>query len=345
MASTPTKNTISGKQVLFRLAVPILIVTAGLFIFLRVNSPRPDTETHTDHQAPVSVNPVVLDFDGEYPLPPEGIEVPEGMVYIPGGETEIGSEKGLPMEMPVFQVEVSPFLMDKHPVTVAQFSAFVEATGHVTQAESFGDSAVLDDVTKNWILLKGANWKYPLGPDQPPANENHPVTHVSWNDAVAYAAWAGKRLPSEIEWEHAARGAVNRRMDYAWGNVLHSDHEGEHHTHANTWEGNFPQFNTGEDGFLRTSPVGAFGASPIGLEDMGGNVWEWTDSWYRSYAERNQPYTETPQSERVQRGGSFLCNSSYCHGYRVSARSHSTPESSHFHVGFRTVKDVPVSGD
>ena len=327
-----------------RLLLPVVILAAGVLYFL-IKKPN-TTADQLSHQAheQEAVEPVILPFDGRYPDAPEGIAVPDGMVYIKGGETQIGSEDGLPMEQPVFSAQVAPFFMDAHPVTVAQFSAFVQATGHITQAEEYGDSAILDETTKNWTLLQGAYWKYPMGPGGEPAPSDHPVTHVSWNDAVAYAAWAGKRLPTEIEWEHAARGAVNQRMDYAWGNVLHSEHEGESHAHANTWEGTFPHFNTGEDGFIKTSPVGAYGASPIGLTDMGGNVWEWTDSWYRSYAERDQPFEATPQSERVQRGGSFLCHSSYCHGYRVSARSHSTPESSHFHVGFRTVKDIPNSG-
>lgn len=264
------------------------------------------------------------------------VTVPEGMIYVPGGTTVIGSEKGLPMEKPVFKTKVKPFLMDEHPVTVAQFREFIEATGYKTQAEDFGDAAVLNLETYQWMLLKGANWEYPLGPEGPKAEDNHPVTQVSWNDAVAYSVWKGRRLPTEFEWEHAARGAESAPQQYAWGDVLYADGKAR----ANTWEGTFPVFNSGEDGYIFTSPVGAFGKTPLGLTDMGGNVWEWTDSWYRSYSDRDESFTPDAQSERVQRGGSFLCNSGYCHGYRVSARSHSTPESALFHVGFRTVLDL-----
>lgn len=278
---------------------------------------------------------VILSFK-ENAQPPAGVVVPEGMVYIPGGKTQIGSEKGLPMEQPVFKTEVKPFLMDEHPVTVGQFREFVEATGYVTQAESFGDAAILNLETYEWMLLKGATWAYPMGENAPAAEDNHPVTQVSWNDAVAFAEWAGKRLPTEIEWEHAARGAESAPHQYAWGNVLYA----EGVAHANTWEGRFPVSNSGEDGYFFTSPVGEFGKTPLGLTDMGGNVWEWTDSWYIPYADRDKMYVPDEFSERVQRGGSFLCSPGYCHGYRVSARSHSTPESALFHVGFRTVKDL-----
>ena len=271
--------------------------------------------------------------------PPPGVEVPEGMVYVPGGVARIGSEDGPAHERPVFEVRVEPFFMDVHPVTVAQFRAFVEATGYVTQAERFGDAGVYDDRTGGWRLVRGAHWRRPLGPDGPPAPDDHPVTQVSWHDAVAYAQWVGKRLPTEVEWEHAARGARNAPGPYAWGTSLVTD--GRHR--ANTWQGPFPGPNTLEDGFLYTSPVGAFGATELGLTDMGGNVWEWTADWFRPYVDRDRPFHPDARSEKVQRGGSFLCHESYCHGYRVSARSHSTPETALFHVGFRLVKDLPPS--
>ena len=268
--------------------------------------------------------------------PPAGVEVPGGMVYVPGGRTLIGSDTGEPHERPVFEADVSPFFLDVHPVTVAQFRAFVAAEIYVTEAERFGNGAVFDVANDRWGLVPGATWRHPLGPDHPPAEDDHPVTQVSWHDAAAYAAWAGKRLPSEVEWEHAARGGVNRRDRYPWGRELIE--EGRHR--ANTWQGNTPAAPL-QDGYLLTSPVGRFGRTPLGLADMGGNVWEWVSDWYRPYTERHQAFTPGADSHRVQRGGSFLCHASYCHGYRVSARGHSTPDSSHFHVGFRTARDIP----
>ena len=273
--------------------------------------------------------------------PPPGVEVPEGMVYVPGGVARIGSEDGPPHERPVFEVWVEPFFMDVHPVTVAQFRAFVEATGYVTQAERFGDAGVYDSRTGEWRLVRGANWRRPLGPDGPPAPDDHPVTQVSWYDAVAYARWVGKRLPTEVEWEHAARGARNAPGPYPWGTSPLVTDDGHHR--ANTWQGAFPGPNTLEDGFLYTSPVGAFGTTELGLMDMAGNVWEWTADWFRPYAERDRPFVPDAHSQKVQRGGSFLCHESFCHGYRVSARSYSTPETALFHVGFRLVKDLPPS--
>ena len=264
-------------------------------------------------------------------------EAPPGMVYIPGGITRIGAEDGLPREQPVFKARVAPFFMDRHPVTVGQFRVFVEETGFVTQAEEFGDAAVFNLTRLTWELVPGANWEYPQGPDAPAAEEDHPATQVSWHDAVAYARWAGKRLPTEVEWEHAARGGDNSRSRYPWGEAIAKRDS----FRANVWNGQFPRFNTNADGYLLTSPVGAFGATSLGLVDMAGNVWEWMDDWYRSYAERNTGYTPNEQSEKVQRGGSFLCEPGWCHGYRVSGRSHSTPESSLFHVGFRCVMDIP----
>ena len=264
-----------------------------------------------------------------------GVVVPEGMVLVPGGRTEIGSTDGMPNERPVFKAKVQPFLIDAHPVTVGQFRIFVESTGYVTEAETFGNAAVL--VERQWALVDSANWAYPRGLSFPAAEDDHPVTQVSWNDAAAYADWAGKRLPTEVEWEHAARGANNDRSPYAWGASITDDGQFK----ANVWNGRFPLSNSGEDGYVLTSPVGTYGETSLGLADMGGNVWEWTDDWYRSYAARKQPFTPNAQSERVQRGGSFLCEPGWCHGYRVSARSHSTPESSLFHVGFRCAMDLP----
>jgi sulfatase modifying factor 1 len=260
------------------------------------------------------------------------------MVLVPGGTTHIGAADGSPDEQPVFATRVEPFFMDAAPVTVAQFRAFVRATGHVTSAEQVGDAGVFDLRAARWTLVPGATWHHPLGPEGSAAPDDHPVTQVSWHDATAYARWAGKRLPTEIEWEHAARGGSDARAPYPWGAEL-PDGSGGHH--ANIWQGSFPLRNTTADGFPLTSPVGSFGANALGLVDLAGNVWEWTDSWFRPYADRETPFSPYATSERVQRGGSFLCHEEYCHGYRVSARSHSTPETALFHVGFRLVMTAP----
>ncbi len=265
------------------------------------------------------------------------MQLPPAMVLVEGGRTTIGSNEGFPTEEPSFEVDVAPFFMDAHEVTVAEFRSFVEASGHVTDAESFGNSAVIDETSKQWILLDGATWKMPFGPEGGSAKDGHPVTHVSWYDAIAYADWAEKRLPTEVEWEYAARGASNNRARYTPGLPIGSDGLPK----ANLWQGTFPFQNTGADGHFRTAAVGTFGVNSIGLADIAGNVWEWVNSWHRPYSERESPFQPDEFSSRVQRGGSFLCNESWCHGFRVSARGYSTPESSHFHVGFRCVKDIP----
>ena len=262
---------------------------------------------------------------------------PPGMVAVPGGQTQIGAEDGIAWEKPQFWATVEPFFMDEHPVTVAEFRKFVQATGYQTQAEGFGDAGVLDESTKAWTLVKGANWQFPQGPNQPKAPDTHPVTQVSWNDAVAYAKWAGKRLPTEIEWEHAARNGVNTRFRYPFGNDLNAP-DGK--ALANTWNGTFPDHDAVTDGFHYTSPVGQFGKTPLGLTDMTGNVWEWCADWKQEYADLVAGRAPQNPTEKAQRGGSFLCEPGWCHGYRVSGRSFSTPETSLMHVGFRCVKSV-----
>lgn len=263
------------------------------------------------------------------------IEPPEGMAYFGGGEIIIGAENTLPSEYPAFRTRVEPFFIDVHPVTVAEFRRFVEETDYVTEAERFGDSAILDHESGQWKLLEGANWKHPLGEDADPAEDNHPVTQVSWNDAVAYAEWAGKRLPTEIEWEYAAKSGKNSGDIYSWGNQLVKDGDYQ----ANVWQGDFPVENTADDGFMYTSPVGFFGKTEAGLTDMGGNVWEWTSDTYRLYEGNPQPFTENPDL-KVIRGGSFLCHADVCYSYRVTARQNNSRESAAFHMGFRTAKDV-----
>jgi sulfatase modifying factor 1 len=260
---------------------------------------------------------------------------PDGMVYIEGGKATIGSDTGFPNERPEFTMKIESFFMDKNPVTVADFREFVKETGHITSAEEFGNSTVYDFDNRTWMLLDGATWEYPLGPGSGKAADDHPVTHVSWFDANAYAAWAGKRLPTEFEWEYAARKGIPKDQRYTWGNDL-KDKSGYH---ANVWQGTFPGVNQGLDGFILTSPVGQFGANINGLTDMGGNVWEWCGNIY-------VPYENSPEKFRVLeenkplRGGSFMCDSSFCHGYIVSHRNYTTSESSLFHTGFRCVQEI-----
>lgn len=261
---------------------------------------------------------------------------PPGMVAFAGGHTRIGSDTGERVEQPPFWTDVAPFRLDAHPVTVAAFRAFVAATHFVTAAERFGSASVFDVATGTWSLVDGVTWRKPRGPTGPDAGDDHPVTQVSWDDATAYCAWAGKRLPTEVEWEHAARGGRNDGPRYAWGDELVE--RGKYM--ANTWQGHFPTRNSADDGYLYTAPVGKFATTTAGLTDMGGNVWQWCQDWFRPYADRDRPFVPSAQSERVIRGGSFLCDPKVCHGFRVSARGHVTPESSLMHVGFRCAQDV-----
>jgi sulfatase modifying factor 1 len=282
--------------------------------------------------------------------PPTDVPVPEGMVYVPSGTTTIGVDderwRQLRAQLetgprplfgrdarPSFRAEVDAFLLDVHPVTVAQFRQFAETMDYVTQAEELGNGGVLRD--GRWRLIDGATWQRPRGPDRPAAADAHPVTQVSWNDAQAYCAWAGKRLPTEVEWEHAARMGPETRSLCLWDGSCRDP--AVRSQHANTWQGPYPRRNTVADGYRFTSPVGAFGRTALGLQDVSGNVWEWTGSWKRPYSDRGTPFTPTRRSERVQRGGSFIC--SECGGYFLFARSGATPETSLFNVGLRCATD------
>ncbi len=266
-------------------------------------------------------------------------DVPTDMVAFPSGTTRIGMDRGPAEERPAFTMRVEAFALDRSPVTVTQFAAFVVAQDFRTEAERFGQGAVMHVGTGRWRLQDGATWRRPQGPDGPEAAGDHPVTQVSWNDAVAYCAWVGRRLPTEFEWEYAARYGQGENPRYAFGDQY--VREGDFL--ANIWTGIFPVLNTERDGFLYTSPVGAFGETPQGLTDMAGNVWEWADSWFVPYALRAEAPSAGPGAERVMRGGSFLCDPKVCHGFRVSARSHATPDSSLMHVGFRCAKDMSAT--
>lgn len=255
------------------------------------------------------------------------------MVYFEEGTVNVGSEEGEMNEYPVHKVKVEPFYISKDLVTVAEFREFVRATGYLTEAEKFGNSGVFDVETGTWSLVEGADWRHPFGPDGKAAKDDHPVTQVSWNDAVAYCDWAGVRLPTEMEWEYAAKDGKDSDNLFSWGNKLihQSDFK------ANVWQGHFPDSVRVEDGYLYTSPVGEFGKTQKGLSDMGGNVWEWTHDTYRLY-EGNPYQVPLDENRKVIRGGSFLCDSSVCFGYRITARSFNTRESATFHMGFRIAK-------
>ena len=262
----------------------------------------------------------------------EGVE----MVLIPAGLSVIGSENGEPDEQPVFTTRVDAFYLDRTPVTVAAFADFVKSNAYITTAEQLGSAAVMEFGTGRWYLKQTASWQHPFGIQSIAASADHPVTQVSWYDATRYCAAQGKRLPSEVEWEHAARSGHPGEVTYAFGDRLLR--EGDFL--ANVWTGAFPVLNTADDGFPITSPVGRFGLSPAGLADMAGNVWEWTDDWYGGYLGRRSASDAPLQGDsKVQRGGSFLCDQAICHGYRVSARSHSGPDSALMHVGFRCARD------
>jgi sulfatase modifying factor 1 len=333
-------------------AIAVGLIGGGVWLWGGEEAPAPpsDAETSTtEGNAPV----VASSEEASAEPPSAAVEAPEGMVHVPGGSTRIGVERAAlrqiaadrpegPRPMwgraatPAFTAQVDAFFLDVHPVTVAQFRDFVEATGYTTQAERFGNGGVLDSEAGQWRLVDGATWRRPRGPDAPAAADDHPVTQVSWNDAQAYCEWAGKRLPTEVEWEHAARDANNDRSYCPWGSDCSRQRRVEN---ANTWQGRYPTRNTAADGYRYTAPVGAFDTTALGLTGMAGNVWEWTASWYRPYGRRDAPLTSKEKRERVQRGGSFLCHE--CGGYHVFARSHSTPETSLFHVGVRCAKDVP----
>lgn len=306
-----------------------------------------------------------------------------GMVFISGGSFLMGgtTQEARPDEYPRHKVEVSGFWIDIHEVTNKQFKEFVDATGYVTIAEQKPDweevkkqmpagtpkpdesllvaaSLVfksVDQALENlpepvwWEWMPGANWKHPYGPGSGIEGlEDHPVVHVAWEDAMAYCKWADKRLPTEAEWEYAALGG-NQEHVYAWGNEKVD--EGEWKT--NCWQGIFPSFNSGKDGYYTTAPVQTYSPNSYGLYDMSGNVWEWCSDWYHSkYYEMIADGAENPQGpktsfdpqeptvpKKVTRGGSFLCNDSYCSGYRVAARMKTSPDTGLCHTGFRCVAE------
>jgi formylglycine-generating enzyme required for sulfatase activity len=261
------------------------------------------------------------------------------MALIKGGTFSMGADKEMPDEAPAHEVSVDAFWMDRREVSVEEFSKFVAATGYQTDAERFGWSGVFKRETGEWERVDGADWRRPEGPDSTAAAPDEPVCQVSWHDAEAYARWMGKRLPTEAEWEYAARGGLARKR-YAWGDELRPGG----HPVANWWQGRFPERDTGEDGFKGRAPVGSFAPNGYGLFDVAGNVWEWCADWYAGdYYEasaRNNPMGPGAGDERVIRGGSWMCAENFCSNYRVASRSHAAPDSGLDNLGFRCARDA-----
>ena len=281
----------------------------------------------------------------------------EKMIQLPGGEFFMGTDTndGFPAdgEGPVRPVRVDPFSISAYAVTNAQFQQFVAETGYVTEAERFGWTFVfhlfVSEETKRdvvnvpqstpwWYVVNGAYWARPEGPDSDVAERmNHPAVHVSWNDALAYCKWSGTRLPTEAEWEYAARGGLERKT-YPWGDLLKPD--GKHH--CNIWQGKFPVKNNTSDGYAGTAPVDAYEPNGYGLYNVSGNVWEWCADWfspsYHRTTSHENPKFDQETGRRSMRGGSYLCHRSYCNRYRVAARSSNTPDSSSGNCGFRVVQ-------
>lgn len=298
----------------------------------------------------------------------------DGMVRLPGGDFLMGTDydKGFPEdgEGPVRRVTLRPFWIDATTVTNTQFAAFMKDAGYTTEAERFGWSFVFHlhlspkfaeklrgdasvPQTPWWLAVPGAKWDRPFGERSSIKKiMDHPVVHVSWNDAVAYCDWAGKRLPTEAEWEYAARGGREQSL-YPWGDIL--EPRGQHR--CNVWQGTFPTHNTADDGHVGTAPADAFGPNGFGLFNPSGNVWEWINDWFsptwhldENPETRDNPIGPTPDprtpdpdprfTHKVQKGGSYLCHRSYCNRYRLGARTANTPDSAATNNGFRCVRDL-----
>jgi len=316
-------------------------------------------------------------------VPGPGVRPQGDMAWIPAGEFLMGTDSswGRPEEKPAHRVRVDGFWIDRTPVTNADFARFVTETGYVTTAEIAPDprdypGALADqlspaslvftppgrpvdlrDVQSWWVFLKGASWARPYGPESTTEGlDDHPVVHVAWRDVVAYAAWADGEIPTEAEWEYAARGGLDA-AEFAWGDTFAPD--GRHQ--ANTWQGAFPNENLAGDGFERTSPVGAFPPNGYGLVDMIGNVWEWTQDWYTARHDVQSPCCAVPNPRggsenesydphqpviriprKVVKGGSHLCAPNYCRRYRPAARHPQPVDTSMSHVGFRLVSHTPA---
>jgi formylglycine-generating enzyme required for sulfatase activity len=367
----------------------LVAVATVLFFGLRASRPRPEpgpdrSEHGTESRRSVSASVFAPTIPNPTGAPGPG---PAGMVWIPGGEFSMGSHvesealcavPGVTRDaLPVHRVHVDGFWMDATELTNAAFAGFVKATGYVTIAERTPtkeefpgapleslvagsivftpttDAVRLDSHHQWWRYQRGASWRHPEGPASTiRGRDRYPVVHIGYDDAVAYAAWADKRLPSEAEWEFAARGGLSGKL-YAWGD----DFGGGDGALANTYQGAFPKQDSGADGFIGIAPVASFAANGYGLHDVAGNVWEWVSDWYRpDYYQQlaaggavarnprgpDSSYdpSEPGTKKRVQRGGSFLCTDQYCTRYMVGTRGRGEVSSGSNHVGVRLVRDA-----
>jgi len=349
-------NAVSSRSIIAIVAIVLVGTVAGSFVASKVA--KKDAAKKYD-------KPGALGH--EVPMPPDT----NNMVWIPPGKFWMGAEDGQNDEKPVHEVDENGFWMDKTEVTNEEFEKFVRATRYVTVAERKPDpkdfpgvplenlvagsivftpppgEVPLDNHYAWWSYVPGADWRHPQGPDSNIRGlEKHPVVQVCWDDAMAYCKWAGRRLPTEAEWEYASRGGLDRQA-FSWGKDKVPDNKWQ----ANIWQGQFPNENSLSDGFRGTAPVATFPPNKFGLYDMGGNVWEWCADWYRpdyyeQSAKQNPPGpgdsfdpNEPGVAKRVTRGGSFLCSELYCTGYRPSARMKTSPDTGLSHTGFRCVKD------
>jgi len=359
------------------------IVTVGIRSYFHQQEKKKAAEQVRKNISLTTGNPFIVTVENKNARPSS---VPKDMVYIPGGTFSMGTDRaweslcdmpGVTADAtPIHRVYVDGFFMDEHEVTNAEFSKFVKATGYKTVAEQtptqeeFPDALPemlvagsvvfsppsepvgLENYLNWWAFVKGANWKYPIGPlSNIKGNENLPAVQIAWEDAVAYAAWAGKRLPTEAEWEFAARGGLSGQL-YAWGDEFKPNNQ----FMCNTFQGKFPTTNTREDGYSGVAPVKQFPSNGYGLYDMAGNVWEWCSDWY----DYNYFKTFTPDEvalnpkgpvashdpaepgvfKKVHRGGSYLCTDQYCSRYMNGTRGKGDWRTGTNHVGFRCVKDI-----
>lgn len=361
----------------------VLVTVFGFAVYLRSRSNSSGTSTLSqsgDRELATSKqDAAILDRRDDLTSPHTSAaqaKIPRDMVLVPGGEFWMGSSEPMfPDAHPWHRVYLGSFYIDQTLVTNDAFASFVSATGYLTTAEQAprpeefpgappenlvagsvvfsppGHPVPLNDHLQWWSYVKGANWRHPQGPNSDLRHKGrHPVVHVAYRDAESYCQWQGKRLPTEAEYEYAARGGLDRKT-YAWGNEFKPRGK----FMANTFQGHFPDKNTAEDGYVTTSPVASFPANGYGLYDMSGNVWEWTSDWYRPdyYAKlaASGEVTRNPRgpadsydpgepgvAKKVQRGGSFLCTDQYCSRYMVGGRGKGEPDTGTNHLGFRCVK-------